>query len=73
MLKEGGFSHFRGVRGDGNSYYRSVAHGYIEFLTLQKNDYFIKDLINLVQNPSAENLFFVDKEKEKKSLVSNLT
>mmetsp|Transcript_20286 Transcript_20286/g.19221 ORF Transcript_20286/g.19221 Transcript_20286/m.19221 type:complete len:80 (-) Transcript_20286:885-1124(-) len=34
QLKEGGFSHYRQVRGDGNCYYRAVAYSYIETLVI---------------------------------------
>jgi hypothetical protein len=41
------------VRGDGNCYYRSVAYGYIEHLTLSGRDNCLTDLIKLVNSEDS--------------------
>lgn len=45
LEEDGGFTHFRGMRGDGNCYYRSVAFAYIEKIVLKKNVNALLDLI----------------------------
>jgi hypothetical protein len=44
------FTHYRGVRGDGNCYYRSVSYGYIEMLTLSRNVLALQDIIRWVNS-----------------------
>ncbi len=44
------FTHYRGVRGDGNCYYRSVAVGYMERLVLTRNVQALEDLLNWVHS-----------------------
>jgi len=38
------FSYFRGVRGDGNCYYRSMGYGYVEKLVMTRNAKALRDL-----------------------------
>ena len=40
-----GLSHFRGIRGDGNCYYRSVAYGFIELLVMKRKVAALETLI----------------------------
>lgn len=60
MLEKEGFSHFRGVRGDGNCYYRSVANGYVEFLAMKRNLTSLRDFVSWVSDSSYGNYYFID-------------
>ena len=45
-LETKGIRYIRGIRGDGNCYYRAVGYGYFE-LVIKKGPQYIMDLIKL--------------------------
>lgn len=49
-LKDAGFTHYRGVRGDGNCYYRSVIYQYIELLAVSLNALALQHLVSWIEN-----------------------
>jgi hypothetical protein len=51
-LKEAGFSHWRGMRGDGNCYWRSAIFGFIEFLVISGNKEGLENLCYWVEKDS---------------------
>ena len=63
QFKQEGFTHYRGVRGDGNCYYRSVSYSYIEKLALSHNISAFSNLITHISN----NQYYYSLEEEKDS------